>query len=192
MVPVISGIELFVDSSTSSYDIFVLGFFYVLSIRYTIAVALGVFAHQVSLRKLNQGRSGLALWICFFLVLVLCSLLVPGATIFGKTVTLILAVVVLFLSLAQGILSKSLFDPKQNSDTRWRILLDILLILLLFFENFYQDTASYQAPFFTICILFAADFVISESATKNFKLMRRSLATYFKNSWNRVDTNRSA
>jgi len=186
LIPVVSGTELFIDEATrSSFPLFILGFFYLMSVRYTLAVALGVYAYEVSLKEHRVERSGALLWACYFMVLILCSLLVPGAAIFGLTATLIICIAVLLLSLIQGILSLNTFVDKQKSDIQWRMYFDLFLLILIIIESLFRKNGSYQSPFFGVAVLLIIDFTVSDFARSTLLEMYFSLRTYLCDSWTR-------
>ena len=187
VIPIVSGTELFVDPQTrSSFDFFILGFFYVASIRYTLAVALGVYAHEDSLKASRANRSGIVLWICYFLMLVLCSLLVPGAAILGLTATIVIAVIILTLSITQSAVSRRSFSDTQENNTTSRLYMDGLLLIILAYEILVNDTPSFQGLFFAVSIFLLLDLRLSESAKSNMSQMFSSLKKYFSDSWNRT------
>lgn len=184
LIPVIAGLELFVDPATrKGFDFFVLGFFYCLSVRYTLAVILGVYAHQTSLQNNRQTRSGAALWFCYLMVLVLCSLLVPGAAIFGLVATLFLATFVLLFSLLQGLLSRKSCEAKERNDVHWRIGFDALLLVIIAYESLVAGSMHFQSAFFAIVVFFIMDFTVSEFARGALVEMSTSLKEYLHQSW---------
>lgn len=180
-IPIVSATELFVDPVTrSNYPFFVLASFYLVSVRYSLAVCLGVFAHDTALKSSGSVRSGAFLWLCYFLVLVLCSLLVPGAAIFGVTVTLILAFVVLVLSVIQGFLSLQFFADKAiRTDIGWRICLDVVIIACLIYE---VSNGRFQSVFFALIALLFMDLAVNQFAKQTLKEMTSALVGYFKSS----------
>lgn len=182
VIPVISGTELFVDSVTwTRYPFFVLSFFYIVSVRYSLAVCLGVFAHDAALKSSCNVRAGAWLWLCYFLMLVFCSLLVPGAAIFGLATTLVLTFVVLALSVAQGILSLRFAqsDEPLKKDIKWRIGFDLSIVGCLIYEI---SDGTYQLVFFLLFVLCFMDFTVSDFAKQTLKEMTLALRDYFRNS----------
>ena len=183
-IPIISGLELFIDPSTrNSHGFFILGFFYLVSIRYTLAVGLGVYAHEISLEKQRYLRTGAILWFSYFLVLVLCSLLVPGAAIFGVFVTIFFTLSILLISILQGVITIKSFSGADKKDIIWRLLFDCLLVLLLIYEFFILSNLSFQSPFFVVVFLIIADFTISDFAKSNLVQMTKGLHGYLCSSW---------
>lgn len=187
VIPILSGTELFIDPQTrESYGFFILGFLYLASIRYTLAVALGVYSHEYSLKKNQHGKIGVILWLCYFMMLILCSLLVPGAAILGMTITISMALMILILSIIQGAFSSKEHDEAEKKNITWRFYLDVLLLLFVAGEFFFAQEISLQAPFFAVGLLLFLDFRVSESAKSNVVEMFDSLKTYFVTSWRRT------
>ena len=185
IIPVVSGIELFVDPLTrNSFSFFVLGFFYLASVRYTLAVGLGVYAHEITLKKHRRSKSGAWLWICYFMVLILSSLLVPGVAIFGITTTLIITVSILSISIIQGSISRKSFTEKAHkNDITMRVIYDSLVLTLLIYESVFSKEEGFQGPFFAIVALLIMDFSVSDFARSTLLDMYSSLKKYFSDSW---------
>lgn len=184
IIPVVSATELFVDPQTrESFSFFILGSFYLASVRYTLAVCLGVFAHEVALKNERLRKNGLWLWLCYFTVLVLCSLLVPGAAIFGLVVTLIITALVIILSIVQGFLSyKSFTDKSHLKDIKWRLAVDVLLLAILFNDSVMSDSPNYQTLFLVLVLLLIADFAIGDFAKETISEMVGAVKDYFRDS----------
>lgn len=184
VIPIVSGTELFIDPQTrGSFGFFVLGFFYVASIRYTLAVALGVYAHEDTLERHKMTRIGVVLWICYFMMLILCSLLVPGAAIFGLGATIIIAIAILVFSITQGFISLKTFQDTQKSNTTWRLYLDFLILIFMILEIVDVDEISFQAPSVALVVLLVLDFSVNKKAKSNLLEMVSSLKAYFARSW---------
>lgn len=175
-IPVVSATELFVDPVVrGSYGFFVLGSFYLVSVRYTLAVCLGVFEHDEALRRVRPSKRGISLWACYFLILLLCSLLVPGAAILGLTATLAITFTIISLSLLQGILAYGLFDDQlQKNNTLWRGGYDVILIIFLLI--------SFQSVFVGLAFLLVLDICISARGRTTLMDMAQSLRSYFSGS----------
>jgi len=187
-IPVVSGAELFVDPQTrESFGYFVLGFFYIASVRYTLAVALGVYAHDELLHRHKTSRKGLGLWFCYFFILVLCSLLVPGAAIFGLSATIAIALSILLIAILQGFLCLGALSGTSEANAKWRFWSDILIIILLLAEIFRTDgEISFQAPCIALAFLLLLDFNVNPEVKSNLSSMVSALATYIRKSWKKA------
>ena len=192
VIPILSGLELWADPATRGIlAFFALALIYLISVRYTIAVAIGVFAHEENLKNHKSNRIGITLWTCYFIMLILCALLVPTTALYGLDAVIALTIVILIISIAQGLLSSKKFDAKQQSNIKWRIGYDALIIVFVLADYYFSDSPTYQAPAIAMAFLLVMDFKVSDSARANMTTMISGLKRYFQGSWKKAQESTS-